>query len=93
MTRNAETLKDILTELMERENLSDAALGQALGGYSDTAVLHWRQLRSVPNVKVWHRLAWLSGRTIEQIACAIARSAKPVPARRRSAIAASKAKA
>ncbi len=75
-TKATETLADILNGL----GLEDVAIGEKLG-YTGMAVNHWRNLRSVPSAKVWNRIAQLSGRTIEDIACAIARGVKPVPGR------------
>ncbi len=78
-TNTTETLVDILDELTAAGVTNDA-IGDAVGK-TGQAVIHWRTGRIVPGHKCWGLLAKLSGRTIEDIACAIARGVKPVPRR------------
>lgn len=80
MPTPSETLPDILTEMIDVRGMPAEMIGGALG-VSGMAVHYWRQNRSVPNAKTWPRLAKLSGRTVEDIACAIARGVKRLPAR------------
>ncbi len=90
-TPATETLSDILDQWAKRDQLSDEQIGNALG-YSGPAVGHWRNQRSVPNAKVWGAIARMTGRTVEEIACAIARGVQRVPARRASATVASRSR-
>lgn len=79
-----ETLADLLDDWAKREGLNDSDIASALG-YSAPAILHWRKNHSTPVAKKWPLIAKLSGRTIEEVACAIARGVKPVPRRRHTA--------
>jgi transcriptional regulator with XRE-family HTH domain len=74
-----ETMAALLTRWAKSESLTDEQLARTLG-VSLPTISHWRCGHSAPNWNKWHLIADRSGRSVEDIALAIARGVKSLTA-------------